>query len=447
VASFVRALGTRVPLVGSWLLLFMYACPGYMNFDSAEQVWQVRTLKFTDWHPPVMTAYWWVLELFVRGPLLMLVLQSTLFLWGTHQILRRHLGEHAAAWCAAGVLLFPPVFTVMAVVWKDAQMAAFLVAGIALAVRPSWRARAGALVCWFLATGVRDNGVAALPFLLLWATGAWGYVGVRRVALAAATTVAIFVAASATNRALTRRAEYPWYRSVATMDIVGTIHYADELSDDELRATLADTGYPVDHDLQRTARASYKPRVWFGIEHEGQPFFHIPMDKKQRLAIRRAWWTLVREHPAAYLRHRAAVMAQLLGLTREVTWEPVAQTLAGTHAQFERLDHEASPSFLQRRLGNAYRDHLGDGPLYRPWMYAVLALILLADALRRRDRLVVALLASGLLYEASFFVGAAAPDFRYSHWMVTCTCLAVVLATRARMGVLPSGPGPCSSRS
>jgi hypothetical protein len=447
VASFFRALGTRVPLVGSWLLLFLYACPGYMNFDSAEQAFQARTLKFSDWHPPLMTAYWFVLEQLVRGPLLMLVLQSVLFLWGLHQIFRRHLGEHAAAWCAAGVLLFPPVFTPMAVVWKDAQMAAFLVAGIALAMRPSRRARAGALVLWFLATGVRDNGIAAPPFVLLWAAGEWGHVGVHRVAVAAAAAVAIFVVAGAANRALTVRAEYPWYRSVAVMDVVGTIAYADELSDDELRATLADTRFIVDHDIQRVARTSYTPRVWFSVEHEGQPMFELPMAKPQRLAIRRAWWTLVREHPQAYLRHRAAVMGELLGLTSSETWEPVAQTLAGTERQYKRLRHEASPSFLQRRLGNAYRDHLGNGPLYRPWMYAVLALILLADALRRRDRLIVALLASGLVYEASFFIGAAAPDFRYSHWMVTCTCLAVVLTTRARMGVLPSGSGPCSSRS
>lgn len=428
-------------------MLFLYACPGYMNFDSAEQNFQVRTLQFSDWHPPVMTAYWWVLELFVRGPLLMLVLQSVLFLWGMHQILRRHLGEHAAAWCAAGVLLFPPVFTPMAVVWKDAQMAAFLVAGIALAMRPSRRARAGALALWFLAAGVRDNGIAALPFVLLWAAGAWGHFGVRRVAIAAAATVAILVAASAANRALTVRTDHPWYRSVAPMDIVGTINYADELSDDELRATLADTRFTVDHDFQQVARASYKPRVWFWLEHEGQPMFEPPMDKRQRLAIRRAWWSLVRAHPRAYLRHRAAVMAELLGLTHSETWEPVAQTLAGTEHQYKRLGHEASPSFLQRRLGAAYREHLGDGPLYRPWMYGVLAIILLVDALRRRDRLVVALLASGLLYEASFFVGAAAPDFRYSHWLVTCTGLAVVLATKARMAVLPSGSGPCSSRS
>lgn len=39
----------------------------------------------------------------------------------------------------------------------------------------------------------------------------------------------------------------------------------------------------------------------------------------------------------------------------------------------------------------------------------------------------------GLLYECSFFVAAAAPDYRYSHWLVTCTCIALVaIAWRPR---------------
>lgn len=418
-----------------------------MGFDAGEQIFQVRTANFGDWHPPLMSAYWWLLEVVVRGPFLMLVLQSGLFLWGLHQILRVRLGERAAAWAAAGILLFPPVFTPMAAVWKDAQMVGFLVAGIALALRPSWRARAGAIVLWFFAAGVRDNGAIALPFLVLWATAVWGYASVTRVAVAAALTAAIATAAFGVNRALARRTEYPWYRSVALMDITGTIRFADPISDHELRGALDGTGYIADIDLQRVARAGYSPRAWFENTVDGKSLFAEPHDDAARASIRRAWWTLVREHPGAYLRHRWAVMQEVLGLSGAPTWEPVPQSRAGTKRQWVRVEHNFSPSWLQRHLGTAYRDGLGDGPLYRPWMYVVIAVVLLVDAVRRRDRIVVALLAGALLYEVSFFVGAAAPDFRYSHWLVICTCLAVVLATKARLAVLPSGSGPCSSRS
>jgi hypothetical protein len=78
-------------------------------------------------------------------------------------------------------------------------------------------------------------------------------------------------------------------------------------------------------------------------------------------------------------------------------------------------------------------------PLFRPYLYVAIALLLLVLAVR--DRLTLALVISGLNYELSFFPTAGAPDSRYSHWMITCTCIAAVLlfAQRLRRG-LPAGP-------
>ncbi len=414
-------------------MLFAYAYPGYMNFDSGEQIFQVRTGQFSDWHPPLMTAYWWLIEIFIAGPLGMFVLQSVLFLWGLFHVLRTWLGEKAAAWAASLLLLFPPVFTPMAVVWKDAQMAAFLVAGLALVLRPSRCARLLGLFLWFLAAGVRDNGVVALPFLVFWAAGTWGFQRGRRIVVTAGLTIAIALLATSANRALTRRHDHPWYRSLALMDITGTIRYADSISDEELRRTLAGTGFRGDADIQRIARDSYSSRAWFDIKHGGEPLFDEPLDAASRRAVSHAWWSLVTDHPRAYLRHRVAVMQGLMGLTDQPTWEPVAQSLAGNEHQLARIGHAHRHSPLQRRVGSAYRDHLGDGPLYRPWLYSVLAIILLVDAALQKGRELAALLAAALLYQLSFLIGAAAPDFRYSHWMVTCTCVAIVVATASRL--------------
>ena len=66
----------------------------------------------------------------------------------------------------------------------------------------------------------------------------------------------------------------------------------------------------------------------------------------------------------------------------------------------------------------------------------LLGLVLLGYAIRRRDGCVIAVITSGILYEASYFIGAAAPDYRYSHWMVTCTVIAaaIVFDERLRAG-------------
>src|SRR5690606_28312075 len=106
----------------------LYAYSGYLNFDSADQLLQARRGAYGDWHRPLMAAYWRKLELIARGPVAMLVLQVSLFLWGLYRVLRQRLSPRAAAGVAAGLMLFPPILTPMAPVWKDAQMAAFLLA-------------------------------------------------------------------------------------------------------------------------------------------------------------------------------------------------------------------------------------------------------------------------------------------------------------------------------
>ncbi|HMG22717.1 MAG TPA: hypothetical protein VK607_15390, partial [Kofleriaceae bacterium] len=114
--------------VGSCLFL-LYAFPGFMSSDSVLQIAEARTAVFSNAHPPIMAAEWRVLECFVAGPILMLVLQGALFLAGLHAILCHALAPRRAAVAAVALLLFPPILTTMAVIWKDSQMAAYLLAG------------------------------------------------------------------------------------------------------------------------------------------------------------------------------------------------------------------------------------------------------------------------------------------------------------------------------
>jgi hypothetical protein len=42
-------------------------------------------------------------------------------------------------------------------------------------------------------------------------------------------------------------------------------------------------------------------------------------------------------------------------------------------------------------------------------------------------------LLSGIGLEASLFLLAASPDYRYSHWLVVCTCIAIVMLVARRI--------------
>lgn len=419
-------------LIAAWLAAVVYAYPGYMNYDVADQLHQLRRHELTDWHPPLLAGYWRVFELVVTGPITLLLVQVTLFLWAVHSILRARLREPAAAWLAAALLLFPPVLTPMAVVWKDAQMAAFLVAAIALALRPSRRARVFAIVMLAFAAGIRHNGGAALPAVALLAASTWWSRRLlARISLAVAIVVVAYVPACAIDRGLTDTKSYAWYRTTAMFDIVGIGCHAPPLSDDELRALLVGVPIHAPSDLQRRFCEVYPPgkRDWFAYAG----LFDWEPNEHERAARKRAWKRMVTRFPGAYIESRLVFAADLLGLIPGAwTWEPVGQDFAGTSDQLRLVSHDHTHSAVQKGLGRAYRWLAEETPLYRPWLYALAGLALLAWAIRRRDLLVGCIVASGIVYELSIILFANAPDFRYSHWMIACTCLGGVLAIASR---------------
>ena len=64
-------------------------------------------------------------------------------------------------------------------------------------------------------------------------------------------------------------------------------------------------------------------------------------------------------------------------------------------------------------------------------MYFALSLVFLPLAWRQRD--VIALYVSGLVYELSLLPFAGTPDVRYSHWLMTTTVIATVMLVARRI--------------
>src|SRR6185295_9145406 len=102
--------------------------PGYLSYNSIEQFGEMRTGVYSDRFSPVMTLSWSLIETVLAGPQAMLLLQSGMFLFGLAAILRRVITPRAAAITATCVLLFPPVFSPMAVIWPEPMMVGALLA-------------------------------------------------------------------------------------------------------------------------------------------------------------------------------------------------------------------------------------------------------------------------------------------------------------------------------
>ncbi|HEY6035410.1 MAG TPA: hypothetical protein VIV58_14150 [Kofleriaceae bacterium] len=442
----------RIPapaiLVAGWIVLVLYAFPGVMTMDSFDQLHEGRAWFFTDAHPPMMAALWGVLDHLVAGPFLMLLLQSGSFLAGLFLILRRALPPRAAAITAVAILLFPPVLAPMAVIWKDCQMAGFLALGIAAVLAEDRRWKLAGLALFSLATAMRYNAPAAtFPVILLcftWRPPARTMRWYARYPLALAAWVIVTFVAMGANSLLVDREMHFWHSSLALEDIVGTLaHTEPDLSDDELRPLLAPTGVLVDRDYHARLRARYVPYDFQQLVSGDGHLWDVPLrgtepaPPAQRDAIERAWKAIVPTHLRAYAAYRADVMADVIGLRRKFQ----GATVIRHKVQYPAMLADAHLSLIETPISRTGEDiamwTVHHTRWFRPHVYILLSLGLLLLCRRQRD--IAAILLSGLGLEASLVPLVQAPDYRYSHWLVACTCLGLVMLFARRLRDIGGG--------
>jgi hypothetical protein len=427
-------------LAAAWLVFVLYAYPGIMSIDSFDQLQEARAWFFTDSHPPAMAALWGAIDHVVPGPFGLLAIQSACLVAGLFLILRRALAPIVAAACTSVVFLFPPIAAPMAVIWKDCLMAGFLVLGLGLVLDDRRGPRIAGLVALMLGTAMRYNAFAAtLPLIVLLFEWRPGQRALVRYGTAVAAWIAITAAALGINSLLADRKMYFWASSFALVDIVGTLTMLDDdLPDSELQPLLAPTEIHVDHDFHEVIRTKYTPGDFSNVLGAPPNLWSMPINGTtpaplpQVEAVTHAWRELVPAHPGAYLKYRFDTFAEVLGLRDKLHGTTI---IPRSWQQKLLLDSygigEHAPLF--GRVGERLALWAARGtPLFRPWIYACLALALLWMARRHRD--VLALLLSGLAMEGSLLFLAVTPDYRYSHWLVVCTGLGLVLlvARRAR---------------
>ncbi|MDB4956290.1 MAG: hypothetical protein JWO36_3859 [Myxococcales bacterium] len=429
IRGWARELSTRAILAYGYALFLLYAFPGYMSSDSVLQIGEGRTHVLSDGHPPIMAAEWGVLDAIVSGPILMLLLQSMLFLGGVYGLLRRIVSPRVAAVVACALLLLPPILTPMAVIWKDSQMAGYLLAGTAAMLSERRRIKLIGLGLITIGCAMRFNAFgAAVPlvgFLFEWRPGLRWW---KRYALSGAVSVAVVVAAFSINRALTvehRR----WTPAFA--DIVGVLNYTHDRSDDDLAYVLRGTRLRVATGIQARARALYSPRNSWQVTRGEDRMFDDPVTSEDWAALTRSWKEIISSDWHAYFTFRLASFAEVLGLSDDGTMAPVWNLFLEDPSQRNWIEHDASWSSFQEVAGSWLGWLSRETPMFRPWFYALISIVVLLTM--SRDRLSFALLTSGVLYELSFAPAAGTPDFRYSHWMIVCTYLATTIVFIQRL--------------
>ena len=417
VAQLWRWIAARPPIVFvlcGWGAFCLGAYPGYLDHDAIIQLASVRSGDYTDATSSIVTLVWKLLELVVAGPFGMLALQSGVFVFGVAAILRTRVTPRAAAIAAVGILLAPPVFAPMAVIWPDSLMAAALVAAVAMVIGPRSRARlAAAGVALVVASSCRPEiAVALVPIVLLvLPQPRW-----RRLAIAIAVAAGISGVAYVGDQILTDTTAYTSEQRVMLPDIVGTLRRAridDVHALDGLRVV-------DDADLREHFTTGSDALNWLPLAYGPKRLFDLIATDDEAAAMRATWRRVIADHPGAYLDHRATMMRNLLGVTSK--WSPVYDSY-GDPGLLIYLHHRATPSDWQLAT-RAFVRAIAITPLFRPVLYLVIAIGLVAWL--RRDRVLRALVISGVIYELTLFVFAADPAYRYSHWLVSTTWIAAV---------------------
>ena len=418
----VRSLPPRRILVFGFVVFVLYGFPGYMSTDSAQQLLETRTGVLGSTHPPIMAKEWGLLDAIVSGPLLMLLLQGLLFLGGVYVICQRFVAQRTAAWIAIALLLFPPVLTPMAVIWKDSQMAAYLVAGTAAMLNARLRVRLVGLGLLVVACALRHNAFGAVVplvfFVFEWRPGIRWW---KRIAILGAVAVAsVGLAFGITQVLAVNHAKV----TPVIADIAGVIAFTDQRSDEDLRYVLRGTKLVVQTGIQERARTLYRLGGPYRLTSGDDRLFDNPSSEEEWNAFGRAWKDLVFGDPVAYLESHWFLFARVIGLS-ELPRASVWNLFLEVTEHGKSISHDASRSGIQVWIGQVCTWVAEETPFYRPFVYAVIAMALLL--LCCRDRLSFGLFTSGLLYELSFFPTNADPDYRYSHWLIMSTCIATVI--------------------
>jgi hypothetical protein len=425
----ITAMSPAAILAIGWLGIVLYAHPGYMSYDSVYQLLEARAGVFSDGHPPAMAALWKVVDLVIAGPFGMLVIQTTCFVLGAYLVLARHMRPRRAALGAVAIVWFPAISSTLAVIWKDSQMAGFLMLGTGLLVAPRRRTRLCGLALLAVATMMRHNALtmtfSIVGLLFVWdETHRWW----KRYPLAIAAWVAITLFAQLTNGALTSDERHLWHRSLALLDIVGTLRNTPPVPEAELQPILAGTPVRSPGDVSAQAHApSAEPSPIDELWAVTNQVFRQPDTAAERAAVSRAWRDVVFGHPRGYLAYRWGVFTQLLGLSHPDPGSVVYVWFADVQdpaTSARSVDHDATPSELQEALQVQMR-RWGRGWMFRPYLYLVLSLLLLPLSLRYREA--AAILLSGIGSEAALFFLTPTTDFRYSFGLVVTTAFGLVM--------------------
>jgi hypothetical protein len=426
--------------------------PGYMSADSISQLAAARSGRLTDWHPPLMTLLWGLLDRVWRGPPGLILLHGLLLWSGVALIAGLACSRTvSAALALLAVGFFPAVLALLGTAWKDVAFGCSMTLAIAFLLlaqlrRKRWAA-IGATPLLFYALSVRHEGVLSVIPVCAWA-GILGFElfprsgrplrHARPIGAAVGLVLGgLFLAADA---GVTRLAVGT---SQASPEQVAYDYDLAYLSVVEGRWLLPDEPGSESESSDRLARFSEAFKRQGCLEYYCFAMYDLVPPTKNPAEVgrlRRVWWSVLQTHFRAFVRMKWSLAKNDYGFM-------TPQVLYPFHRGIDK--NELGVSLRVSALNARVMDvliFLQDSVVFRAWVYFLL-LVLFIPALAwlgLREHLGALLVAVGALAkELLYLAWWPGYDFRYHWWTVLCVLLLpfFVLAVR-RTEALKRSQGP-----
>lgn len=432
---------TRRSRAAWWAALFGFAAtlwlfyPGFASFDTAHQWYEVRHGRYTDHHPPLMALLWSLTEPVLPGPAGPFVMQALLY-WGAlgaiaFTLFRRWWSQTAAVLLVG---LAPPLFALLAHVWKDVALMTWLMAATALLVierQASSRHRALLVAAAVLIAGAaafRHNGIAAALPLAIYIAWRWHAAApARRTGRIAITAALVFAAVAVLSQLPARhpRVEHVQFWPTLALWDLAAVSIAEqrmlippELHKRPLAVADLEPHFRPDNNVSLYAPDLLRISL---IE---------PYSDDQSRTLLRSWLSLPARHPLAYFGHRWRLFRTLIG------WPPPGvpppQDFMSGYVQFKDNPPLSPPQWpLRDTLSEAYLKLSGTIALAAwPWLLLSLPLTIMLWLRRQREHaaLGLALVVSAWCYLVPLAVLAGSAELRYLSWTLAAMAMALLTA-------------------
>jgi hypothetical protein len=409
-----------------------------MTPDSLASFSNGRENSFSDINSPLMSWIWGRFDSVVPGPALIFVMHLAIFwiaaalFWVTTATRSLWLG---IALVSFG--LMPHILAQTVVVWKDVALGVSLFMSVALLyfarVRESKTALVLSIVFLFYASAARLNALPAVLPIAIWS----GFVALeifdiekRRITAAlvglgyfALLALGVYVV----NGQLTEwKDEHP-FQQIYLYDLAAiSVERNEPVFPEYIRN---DPNFSFEVVRARYNERSVGDLIFPNIPNRGDlPPLRLTKDREELKGLRDLWLDAVSADPMTYLKHRARIFAQLVGLSPAITGPYVAEGFANNPPEF-RGNENAGYQVALTYFG-LFRRPFPQTFFHRAVVWIIVCVVLGYLAMRRGFQkdwdLVFVLAASAVLFIAAYFPTTPSTEFRYLFWPAIASAVATI---------------------